>query len=166
MRGWRVSAALVAAAACAPKAAPPPAKPVAPAPHVAGVVVDDRPLIAVIALDAPADARPLARAITDELRATMAAKYEVSSNRDELHDLQDLASCPDREAASCIADIGSFLDANYVLYGHLERRGAKYVLALDLLDVDARFTRRAVTIDVDDPRTTARIAFEKLGMVP
>jgi hypothetical protein len=147
--------ALAALVACA--APPPPAKPPKP-----------KPLLAVIGLepvpDDP-DTRAAARALTDQLRASVPPSwFRLAPSRDELADMKELASCKN-DAPSCMSEIGAFLDVDFMIYGKLEQRGGVLVASLDLLDVHKRFNRRAAQIRLSaDPAATARDAFVQLGV--
>jgi hypothetical protein len=148
MRGWRV--ALLAAVGCtrAPAAHP--------QPHAR---------LAVLGLAAPdeAGARDVARALTDELRRLAAGHYDVSERRDELTDMMELASCPN-DAPSCIADIGSYLEVDYLIYGRLDPAAVGYKLSLQLMDVVERYNRRAYTMQVgSDLRDTAKAAYGQVA---
>jgi hypothetical protein len=83
----------------------------------------------------------LARDITTELRARAqapASRYAIAPNSArELTDEKLLRSC-DNEAAGCMAAIGSALSADFLLYGHIEKRGEVFRVSLTLLDVKAR----------------------------
>ena len=114
-------------------------------------------------LEAPDGAHALAASLTDELRVLAAARdarFELVARREELRDLRQLASCPDRTAPACIAAIGAFLDADYLLWGDLEARPGGYALRLELMDVAHRFNRRAYFAPV--AAGTAKDAFAKL----
>jgi hypothetical protein len=128
----------------------------------------ERPVLAVLGLEArPDDAVPraLAARLTDELRTVVArSRFELSPRHAQLVELQQLASCPDRDAPACLADIGSFLDVDYLLYGRLERRGEAFSVRLGLLDVARRVTRRVYARDrVTDARRTAEDGFANLA---
>jgi TolB-like protein len=116
---------------------------------IAGAAGAARPKIAVLGLEVvpgptgvvdPAVTQ-LARDITMELRARAQASsspYAVAANSaKELTDEKLLKSC-DNEAVSCMATIGAGLSADFLLYGHIERRGDMFRVSLTLLDVKAR----------------------------
>jgi len=159
----RAVAVLVAAACGAPARRPAPVAVTGRHP--------ERPGLAVLRIEpvaGDAAAAQVAVALTGELRAQVAAptsRFELAPRKqDDLGELRQLASCPDGNAASCLADIGSYLDVDFLVYGKLERAGDGYALALDLLDVHRRFNRRAEVVRVSaDLRGTARGAYEKLG---
>jgi hypothetical protein len=133
-----------------------------PAPH-AERPHEPKPVVAVLGLDSADDATRAA-AITDELRAragSTRSKFRLSPRTDTLTDMKQLASCR-RDSSSCMAEIGSFLDVDYLIYGKLDHG----VLALDLLDVSKRFNRRAAHVTASDPAATARAAMAQLGVAP
>jgi len=140
---------VLAACSSAPPHAERPAKP--------------KPLVAVLGLESADDAER-ATAVTDQLRMLAGAassKFRLSPRTDTLADMKQLASCP-RDASSCMAEIGSFLDVDYLIYGKLDHG----VLSLDLLDVGKRFNRRAAHVTVSDPASAARAAMAQLGAAP
>jgi len=105
--------------------------------------------------------------LTVALRAAAdapASRFELTGRRDQLADLLALASCPPGDPPACLAEIGAYLNVDYMIYGHLVRRGEGWALALDLMDVARRFNRRAVVQPVTTDRAaTARAAYAKLG---
>jgi DNA-binding FadR family transcriptional regulator len=158
MRGRAVALALVAA--CGSASQPP---------HAARAH-KPKPLVAVIGLEAvpdDADTRAAAHALTDQLRATLSPEwFRLARSRDDLVDMKQLASCHN-DAPSCMADIGEFLDADFMIYGKLERRGDALFASLDFLDVHARFNRRAARVRLTaDRAATALDAFRQLGVSP
>ena len=63
-----------------------------------------------------------------------------------------------------MADIGAFLEVDFMIYGKLEPRGGGFAASLDLMDVAKRFNRRAAVVPVSaDPRGAAKDAFAKLA---
>jgi hypothetical protein len=148
-RGARIALA-VAVAACA-------SEPRVERPH------KPKPLVAVLGLESADDATRAA-AVTGELRTLAGganSKFRLSPRTETLTDMKQLASCP-RDASSCMADIGSFLDVDYLIYGKLDHG----VLSLDLLDVTKRFNRRAAHVTVSDPAAAAHAAMTQLGVEP
>lgn len=93
----------------------------------------------------------VARDITTELRQRVqsdASPYTMAQNSTkELTDEKLLMSC-DNEAASCMAVIGARLSADFLMYGHIERRGEVYRISIRLLDVK---TKTFQTIGEDMP---------------
>jgi TolB-like protein len=83
----------------------------------------------------------IARDLTTDLRQrvqTDASPYVLAQNSTkELTDQKLLMSC-DNEAASCMAVIGTGLSADFLLYGHIEKRGELYRVSVRLLDVKAK----------------------------
>jgi TolB-like protein len=83
----------------------------------------------------------LARDITTDLRQRVqsdASPYTLAQNSTrELTDEKLLMSC-DNEAASCMAVIGAGLSADFLLYGHIEKRGDVYRISVRLLDVKTK----------------------------
>jgi hypothetical protein len=83
----------------------------------------------------------VARDITTDLRQRVqsdASPYTMAQNSTkELTDEKLLMSC-DNEAASCMAVIGAGLSADFLLYGHIERRGEVYRVSVRLLDVKTK----------------------------
>jgi hypothetical protein len=154
VRGRRVATTLLALAACRGEQPRPPRA---------------KPSLAVIGFDAPGDARAhaVAAALTDALRALVAgrdSRFELAVRGEDLPELEELASCPDRAAPSCLADIGAFLDVDYLIYGKLEARGDGFAVTVELLDVAHRFNRRAYFAPaVADPRVAAKDAFARLA---
>ena len=73
-------------------------------------------------------------------------------------ELRELASCRN-DAPSCMAEIGAYLEVDFMLYGKLERG----TLTLYLMDVGKRINRRALAVPVGAPAATARSAFDQLG---
>lgn len=83
----------------------------------------------------------LARDLTTDLRQRVqsdASPYTLAQNSTkELTDEKLLNSC-DNEAAACMAVIGTGLSADFLLYGHIEKRGELYRISVRLLDVKAK----------------------------
>jgi TolB-like protein len=83
----------------------------------------------------------VARDVTTDLRQRVqsdASPYVMAQNSNkELTDEKLLMSC-DNEAASCMAVIGAGLSADFLLYGHIEKRGEVYRVSVRLLDVKTR----------------------------
>ncbi len=142
---------IVALAACA---SPPPAAD----PH------EPKPVVAVLGLDAVPDddaTRAAAGSLTERLRAVASESFRLSPAKDTLAEMKRLASCP-RDAASCMADIGSFLGVDFLIYGKLDRG----VVSVDLLDVAKRYNRRTARLQLGEPAVTARAAMTQLGVAP
>jgi hypothetical protein len=82
-----------------------------------------------------------ARDITTDLRQRVqsdASPYTLAQNSTrELTDEKLLMSC-DNEAASCMAVIGAGLSADFLLYGHIEKRGDLYRVSVRLLEVKTK----------------------------
>ncbi|HSR96981.1 MAG TPA: carboxypeptidase-like regulatory domain-containing protein [Kofleriaceae bacterium] len=83
----------------------------------------------------------VARDLTIDLRQRVqsdASPYALAQNSTkELTDEKLLNSC-DNEAAACMALIGIGLSADFLLYGHIEKRGEHYRISVRLLDVKAK----------------------------
>ena len=83
----------------------------------------------------------LARDLTIDLRQRVqsdTSPYVLAANSTkELTDEKLLNSC-DNEAAACMAVIGTGLSADFLLYGHIEKRGELYRVSVRLLDVKAK----------------------------
>jgi hypothetical protein len=82
-----------------------------------------------------------ARDVTTDLRQRVqsdASPYALAQNSmRELTDEKLLMSC-DNEAAGCMAVIGAGLSADFLLYGHIEKRGEVYRVSVRLLDVKTK----------------------------
>jgi len=96
----------------------------------AALAAADRPRIAVLGIEArdAGDARSqqrtagLARALTNELRARATVAYDLAPNAEkDLMEMKLLSDCVD-EAPGCMAAIGRDLDADVLLYGHVEKQ--------------------------------------------
>lgn len=83
----------------------------------------------------------LARDLTRDLRLRAQSEpgpYVLAPNSSkELTEEKLLMSC-DSEATTCMAVIGAGLATDFLLYGHLERKGDVYRVSLKLLDVKTR----------------------------
>jgi TolB-like protein len=83
----------------------------------------------------------IARELTTDLRQRAqsdASPYVMAQNSTkELTDEKLLMSC-DNEAATCMSVIGAGLSADFLLYGHIEKRGDVYRISIRLLDVKAK----------------------------
>jgi hypothetical protein len=105
-----------------------------------------RPRIAVLGVEArdSGDARSqrataaLARALTSELRARATTAYDPAPGGDkELLEMKLLSDCLD-EAPGCLAGIGRDLDADVLLYGHVEKLRDGYRVWLGSIVVATR----------------------------
>lgn len=116
---------------------------------LAGAASASKPRIAILGLEVipgpsgtidPAVTQ-VARDVTTDLRQRVqseASPYVMAQNSNkELTDEKLLMSC-DNEAASCMAVIGAGLSADFLLYGHIEKRGEVYRVSVRLLDVKTR----------------------------
>jgi TolB-like protein len=114
-----------------------------------GVAAASKPKIAILGLEVipgpsgtvDPTVTQVARDITSDLRQRVqsdASPYVMAQNSTkELTDEKLLMSC-DNEAASCMAVIGAGLSADFLLYGHIEKRGEVYRVSVRLLDVKTK----------------------------
>src|ERR1041384_3330329 len=128
-----------------------------------GVAWAAKPKIAILGLEVipgPSGAvdptlTQLARDITTDLRQRMQSDPSPSTlaqnSTRELTDEKLLMSC-DNEAASCMAVIGAGLAADFLLYGHIEKRGDVYRVSVRLLAVKTKsFQTTGEDIPIDTP---------------
>ncbi|HEY3801790.1 MAG TPA: carboxypeptidase-like regulatory domain-containing protein [Kofleriaceae bacterium] len=115
---------------------------------LAGGAAFAKPQIAVLGLEVvdksgsptPTDAR-VAEELTHELRNRASqpnGPYSLAPNGDkELIDLTLVKQC-DEEKPTCMQGIGKDLNADILLYGHIEKQGASYQVTMYLFDVGQR----------------------------
>ncbi|HEY1811095.1 MAG TPA: carboxypeptidase-like regulatory domain-containing protein [Kofleriaceae bacterium] len=115
---------------------------------LAGGAAFAKPQIAVLGLEVldksgsptPTDAR-VAEELTHELRNRASqpnGPYSLAPNADkELIDLTLVKQC-DEEKPTCMQGIGKDLNADILLYGHIEKQGASYQVTMYLFDVGQR----------------------------
>lgn len=147
-----------------------------------GAAVHAKPKIAVLGLEVidngnvDKETTLAAQRLTNELRARAsrpAAKYSLAPNSaKDLLELKLLSDCSD-EGRTCMADIGTDLGADRLLYGKLERRKKGYQVSLKLLNTNTRQMERTTSelIPTDDLHTAkinkwARSLFNRLIGVP
>lgn len=129
-----------------------------------------KPSIAILGLEvidksgAPsADDVTFAKNLTEGLRgrAKLGGPYVLAANGEkELIDLKLLKSCDDEKPA-CMASIGKDLQADYLIYGSVTRKGKTYDLSVVLLDVGA--AKRDRTTPTSTPVGTAGVALQNLS---
>lgn len=90
----------------------------------------------------------VAKDLTEGLRNRAkagAGPYQLVAGGDkELIDEKLIHNC-DNEAIPCMADIGRNLGAEYLVYGRIEKRGAGYVVTINLLNVTKKKFEKAKT---------------------
>src|SRR5450432_2641716 len=112
---------------------------------LAGVAVA-KPSIAVLGLEvidksgSPSnDDVTFAKNLTEGLRARakIGGPYSIAPTGDkELIDLKLLKGC-DEEKPACMAGIGGDLNADFLIYGSVTKRGKNYDISVNFLDVHA-----------------------------
>jgi hypothetical protein len=109
-----------------------------------------KPQIAVLGLElqgsdiTPQDAQAAAE-LTQGLRGRAkvgSGPYGLAPGSDkELIDEKMLKGC-DSEAPACMSTIGNDVNADYVIYGNIERKGDKYVVDIKLLNVARKMVEK------------------------
>ncbi len=109
-----------------------------------GATAKDKPRLriavtefAIRADDASKGLSGLGLVVAAQLESRTGAEVVTPADVAALLDLEgrrQILGC-DEEAASCLAEIGGALGANYVLSGQLARIGSKWVVSLSLIDV-------------------------------
>jgi TolB-like protein len=113
-----------------------------------GTAFASKPTIAVLGLEVKDDAgtptpqdTEVAKKFTEGLRGRAklgTGPYITAGNSDkELIDEKLLKNC-DTEAEKCMAQIGSDLGADFLMYGRIEKKGNTYTITMKLLDVRAK----------------------------
>ncbi len=112
-----------------------------------------KPLIAVLGLEVvdpggtptPQDTQ-VAKVLTEGLRSRAKAgtgPFQIAGNSEkELIDEKLLKNC-DSEAPTCMAQIGSDLGADLLMYGKIEKKGTAYTVTMKLLDVHRKLVEKS-----------------------
>lgn len=82
-----------------------------------------------------------AKTLTEDLRgrAKIGGPYSLANNADkELIDLKLLKGCDDEKDLKCMASIGGDLQADFLMYGSITKKGGNYEITITLLDVKAK----------------------------
>jgi hypothetical protein len=134
---------------------------------LAGGAALAKPQIAVLGLEVidksgsptPTDAR-VAEELTRELRSRASqptGPYSLAPNADkELIDLTLVKQC-DEDKPACMQSIGKDLNADILLYGHIEKQGTAYQVTMFLFDVGQRKRDKTYpeTIPLSETSSTA-----------
>jgi hypothetical protein len=133
---------------------------------LAGVAVA-KPSIAVLGLEvidksgSPSnDDVTFAKNLTEGLRARakIGGPYSIAPTGDkELIDLKLLKGC-DEEKPACMAGIGGDLNADFLIYGSVTKRGKNYDISVNFLDVHAG--KREKTVPTSLPVGTSGVALQ------
>lgn len=130
-----------------------------------------KPSIAILGLevieetDTPdAKAAAYAEALTDALRQrarSSAGPYTLAAGSDKsLVEMKLLSGCD--EGNACMADIGTELTADRLVYGHIQKTGGNYQITLKLLNVETKSIERT-TSDVAPVGDSGNAAITALG---
>ncbi|MFT3693912.1 MAG: hypothetical protein QM831_12275 [Kofleriaceae bacterium] len=129
-----------------------------------------KPSIAILGLEvidktgAPsAEDVTFAKNLTEGLRgrAKIGGPYNLAPNGEkELIDLKLLKSCDDEKPA-CMSSIGKDLQADFLIYGQVTRKGKTYDVSIALLDVNAG--KRERTVPQSTPVGTNGVALQNLS---
>ncbi|MEO8549754.1 MAG: hypothetical protein ABI678_07265 [Kofleriaceae bacterium] len=82
-----------------------------------------------------------AKTLTEDLRgrAKIGGPYSLANGADkELIDLKLLKGCDDEKDLKCMASIGVDLQADFLMYGSITKKGSNYEITITLLDVKAK----------------------------
>jgi TolB-like protein len=82
-----------------------------------------------------------AKSLTEGLRgrAKISGPYSLANGADkELIDLKLLKGCDDDKNMVCMASIGSDLNADFLMYGSVTKKGGNYEITVSLLDVHTK----------------------------
>ncbi len=102
-----------------------------------------------------------AKALTEGLRgrAKIGGPYSLASGADkELIDLKLLKGCDDDRNMTCMASIGSDLNADFLMYGSVTKKGSNYEITVSLLDVHSKKRERTSPSSIGINGSSAQIA--------